>query len=89
MLENNVFKNIWNVIKYVEFFFMLCIFSKVNNVLEKIIMFNFDFMWKVLILNKNVIEFMENVLEKLINMGNFFYLFDFVDRSFICLGIDD
>ena len=70
-------------------FLMLCTFSKVNNVPEKTIMVNPDFTWKVLTSNKNVTEFMENVPEKLTNMGNFLHLLDFVDRSSICPGIDD
>lgn len=87
--ENNVFKNTWNAIKHAELFLMLCTFSKVNNVPEKTIMVNPDFTWKVLTSNKNVTEFMENVPEKLTNMGNFLHLLDFVDRSSICPGIDD
>ena len=68
---------------------MLCTLSKVNNVPEKTIMVNPDFSWKILTSNKNVTEFVENVPEKLTNVGNFLHLLDFVDRSSVCPGIDD
>jgi len=85
--ENNAYKNTWNAIKHAELFLMLCTFSKVNNVPEKTIMVNPDFSWKVLTSNKNVTEFVENVPEKLTNVGSFLHLLEFVDRSSVCPGI--
>ena len=68
---------------------MLCTLSKVNNVPEKTKMVNPDFSWKILTSNKIATEFVENVPEKLTNVGNFLHLIDFVDRSSVCPGIDD
>mgnify|MGYP000235326634 CR=1 FL=1 len=54
---------------------------------EKTIMVNPDFSWKVLTSNKNVTELVENVPEKLKNVGSVLHLLDFVDRSSVCPGI--
>ena len=81
--HSNVLKNQWNLIEHFQF-------SNANtNVPEKTLIVNKDFSWRVLALNRNVTESMENVPELLITLESFLHLLDFSDRSTVCLGIND